>query len=330
MSRAQVTSSPSKVAQHIEEILIQCVEEGDVNTASYLFKQIINESTSENIEAYFSAFAKIIEENQDMRVSSVSQQIIRSLILEMHQNREPFLSPFALFISDRLVSCISKALVTPYVGRQKQMFMDCHDLILEMGKSPRTAASTCPTSWGHLVLQQLKMSLVSATSNLGAQARAVIVDTLLDLDRQMQKGGEEQADNKGEDVISNRVRETDTKMDGQECCCVENMSRLMSPEEFSFQLDDSSKRDVENNNKKTDKDSVIYDVNQGIILGNSIDNFDLLHEDTETVVQNDEAFKLVHPSVENFLSCDESFQNGAVEEEEDSDASVVVEVEHFV
>lgn len=310
----------------MEEILVQCVEEGDVNTASYLFKQILDESTTENIEVYFSAFAKIIEENQDMRVSSVSQQIIRSLILEMRQNLESFLSPFLLFISDRLVSCISKALVTPYVGRQKQMFMDCHDLILEMGKSPRTAASTSPASWGHLVLQQLKMSLVSATTNLGAQARAVIVDTLLDLDRQMQRGDREQADNKQE---GDRARETDTIVDDQESCSVQNMSRLMSPEEFSFQLD-SSKSDVENN-IKTDKDSVIYDVNQGIILGNSIDNFDLLHEDTETVVQNDEAFKLVHPPVEDFLSCDESFQNGAVEEEEgDSEASVVVEVEHFV
>ena len=326
MSRAQVNSVSSKVAQHMEEILVQCVEEGDVNTASYLFKQILDESTSENIEVYFSAFAKIIEENQNMRVSSVSQQIIRSLILEMRQNLESFLSPFLLFISDRLVSCISKALVTPYVGRQKQMFMDCHDLILEMGKSPRTAASTSPASWGHLVLQQLKMSLVSATTNLGAQARAVIVDTLLDLDRQMQRGDREQADNKQE---GDRARETDTIVDDQECCSVQNMSRLMSPEEFSFQLD-SSKSDVENN-IKTDKDSVIYDVNQGIILGNSIDNFDLLHEDTETVVQNDEAFKLVHPSVEDFLSCNESFQNGAVEEEEgDSEASVVVEVEHFV
>ena len=324
MSRAQVNSVSSKVAQHMEEILVQCVEEGDVNTASYLFKQILDESTSENIEVYFSAFAKIIEENQNMRVSSVSQQIIRSLILEMRQNLESFLSPFLLFISDRLVSCISKALVTPYVGRQKQMFMDCHDLILEMGKSPRTAASTSPASWGHLVLQQLKMSLVSATTNLGAQARAVIVDTLLDLDRQMQRGDREQAGNKQE---GDRARETDTIVDDQECCSVQNMSRLMSPEEFSFQLD-SSKSDVENN-IKTDK--VIYDVNQGIILGNSIDNFDLLHEDTETVVQNDEAFKLVHPSVEDFLSCDESFQNGAVEEEEgDSEASVVVEVEHFV
>ena len=326
MSRAQVNSFSSKVAQHMEEILVQCVEEGDVNTASYLFKQILDESTSENIEVYFSAFAKIIEENQNMRVSSVSQQIIRSLILEMRQNLESFLSPFLLFISDRLVSCISKALVTPYVGRQKQMFMDCHDLILEMGKSPRTAASTSPASWGHLVLQQLKMSLVSATTNLGAQARAVIVDTLLDLDRQMQRGDREQAGNKQE---GDRARETDTIVDDQECCSVQNMSRLMSPEEFSFQLD-SSKSDVENN-IKTDKDSVIYDVNQGIILGNSIDNFDLLHEDTETVVQNDEAFKLVHPSVEDFLSCNESFQNGAVEEEEgDSEASVVVEVEHFV
>ena len=326
MSRAQVNSVSSKVAQHMEEILVQCVEEGDVNTASYLFKQILDESTSENIEVYFSAFAKIIEENQNMRVSSVSQQIIRSLILEMRQNLESFLSPFLLFISDRLVSCISKALVTPYVGRQKQMFMDCHDLILEMGKSPRTAASTSPASWGHLVLQQLKMSLVSATTNLGGQARAVIVDTLLDLDRQMQRGDREQADNKQE---GDRARETDTIVDDQECCSVQNMSRLMSPEEFSFQLD-SSKSDVENN-IKTDKDSVIYDVNQGIILGNSIDNFDLLHEDTETVVQNDEAFKLVHPSVEDFLSCNESFQNGAVEEEEgDSEASVVVEVEHFV
>ena len=326
MSRAQVNSFSSKVAQHMEEILVQCVEEGDVNTASYLFKQILDESTSENIEVYFSAFAKIIEENQNMRVSSVSQQIIRSLILEMRQNLESFLSPFLHFISDRLVSCISKALVTPYVGRQKQMFMDCHDLILEMGKSPRTAASTSPASWGHLVLQQLKMSLVSATTNLGAQARAVIVDTLLDLDRQMQRGDREQADNKQE---GDRARETDTIVDDQECCSVQNMSRLMSPEEFSFQLD-SSKSDVENN-IKTDKDSVIYDVNQGIILGNSIDNFDLLHEDTETVVQNDEAFKLVHPSVEDFLSCNESFQNGAVEEEEgDSEASVVVEVEHFV
>ena len=326
MSRAQVNSVSSKVAQHMEEILVQCVEEGDVNTASYLFKQILDESTSENIEVYFSAFAKIIEENQNMRVSSVSQQIIRSLILEMRQNLESFLSPFLLFISDRLVSCISKALVTPYVGRQKQMFMDCHDLILEMGKSPRTAASTSPASWGHLVLQQLKMSLVSATTNLGGQARAVIVDTLLDLDRQMQRGDREQAGNKQE---GDRARETDTIVDDQECCSVQNMSRLMSPEEFSFQLD-SSKSDVENN-IKTDKDSVIYDVNQGIILGNSIDNFDLLHEDTETVVQNDEAFKLVHPSVEDFLSCDESFQNGAVEEEEgDSEASVVVEVEHFV
>lgn len=326
MSRAQVNSVSSKVAQHMEEILVQCVEEGDVNTASYLFKQILDESTSENIEVYFSAFAKIIEENQNMRVSSVSQQIIRSLILEMRQNLESFLSPFLLFISDRLVSCISKALVTPYVGRQKQMFMDCHDLILEMGKSPRTAASTSPASWGHLVLQQLKMSLVSATTNLGAQARAVIVDTLLDLDRQMQRGDREQAGNKQE---GDRARETDTIVDDQECCSVQNMSRLMSPEEFSFQLD-SSKSDVENN-IKTDKDSVIYDVNQGIILGNSIDNFDLLHEDTETVVQNDEAFKLVHPSVEDFLSCNESFQNGAVEEEEgDSEASVVVEVEHFV
>ena len=324
MSRAQVNSVSSKVAQHMEEILVQCVEEGDVNTASYLFKQILDESTSENIEVYFSAFAKIIEENQNMRVSSVSQQIIRSLILEMRQNLESFLSPFLLFISDRLVSCISKALVTPYVGRQKQMFMDCHDIILEMGKSPRTAASTSPASWGHLVLQQLKMSLVSATTNLGAQARAVIVDTLLDLDRQMQRGDREQAGNKQE---GDRARETDTIVDDQECCSVQNMSRLMSPEEFSFQLD-SSKSDVENN-IKTDK--VIYDVNQGIILGNSIDNFDLLHEDTETVVQNDEAFKLVHPSVEDFLSCDESFQNGAVEEEEgDSEASVVVEVEHFV
>ena len=324
MSRAQVNSVSSKVAQHMEEILVQCVEEDDVNTASYLFKQILDESTSENIEVYFSAFAKIIEENQNMRVSSVSQQIIRSLILEMRQNLESFLSPFLLFISDRLVSCISKALVTPYVGRQKQMFMDCHDLILEMGKSPRTAASTSPASWGHLVLQQLKMSLVSATTNLGAQARAVIVDTLLDLDRQMQRGDREQAGNKQE---GDRARETDTIVDDQECCSVQNMSRLMSPEEFSFQLD-SSKSDVENN-IKTDK--VIYDVNQGIILGNSIDNFDLLHEDTETVVQNDEAFKLVHPSVEDFLSCDESFQNGAVEEEEgDSEASVVVEVEHFV
>ena len=324
MSRAQVNSVSSKVAQHMEEILVQCVEEGDVNTASYLFKQILDESTSENIEVYFSAFAKIIEENQNMRVSSVSQQIIRSLILEMRQNLESFLSPFLLFISDRLVSCISKALVTPYVGRQKQMFMDCHDLILEMGKSPRTAASTSPASWGHLVLQQLKMSLVSATTNLGAQARAVIVDTLLDLDRQMQRGDREQAGNKQE---GDRARETDTIVDDQECCSVQNMSRLMSPEEFSFQLD-SSKSDVENN-IKTDK--VIYDVNQGIILGNSIDNFDLLHEDTETVVQNDEAFKLVHPSVEDFLSCNESFQNGAVEEEEgDSEASVVVEVEHFV
>ena len=326
MSRAQVNSVSSKVAQHMEEILVQCVEEGDVNTASYLFKQILDESTSENIEVYFSAFAKIIEENQNMRVSSVSQQIIRSLILEMRQNLESFLSPFLHFISDRLVSCISKALVTPYVGRQKQMFMDCHDLILEMGKSPRTAASTSPASWGHLVLQQLKMSLVSATTNLGAQARAVIVDTLLDLDRQMQRGDREQAGNKQE---GDRARETDTIVDDQECCSVQNMSRLMSPEEFSFQLD-SSKSDVENN-IKTDKDSVIYDVNQGIILGNSIDNFDLLHEDTETVVQNDEAFKLVHPSVEDFLSCNESFQNGAVEEEEgDSEASVVVEVEHFV
>ena len=326
MSRAQVNSFSSKVAQHMEEILVQCVEEDDVNTASYLFKQILDESTSENIEVYFSAFAKIIEENQNMRVSSVSQQIIRSLILEMRQNLESFLSPFLLFISDRLVSCISKALVTPYVGRQKQMFMDCHDLILEMGKSPRTAASTSPASWGHLVLQQLKMSLVSATTNLGAQARAVIVDTLLDLDRQMQRGDREQAGNKQE---GDRARETDTIVDDQECCSVQNMSRLMSPEEFSFQLD-SSKSDVENN-IKTDKDSVIYDVNQGIILGNSIDNFDLLHEDTETVVQNDEAFKLVHPSVEDFLSCNESFQNGAVEEEEgDSEASVVVEVEHFV
>ena len=326
MSRAQVNSVSSKVAQHMEEILVQCVEEGDVNTASYLFKQILDESTSENIEVYFSAFAKIIEENQNMRVSSVSQQIIRSLILEMRQNLESFLSPFLLFISDRLVSCISKALVTPYVGRQKQMFMDCHDIILEMGKSPRTAASTSPASWGHLVLQQLKMSLVSATTNLGAQARAVIVDTLLDLDRQMQRGDREQAGNKQE---GDRARETDTIVDDQECCSVQNMSRLMSPEEFSFQLD-SSKSDVENN-IKTDKDSVIYDVNQGIILGNSIDNFDLLHEDTETVVQNDEAFKLVHPSVEDFLSCNESFQNGAVEEEEgDSEASVVVEVEHFV
>ena len=326
MSRAQVNSVSSKVAQHMEEILVQCVEEDDVNTASYLFKQILDESTSENIEVYFSAFAKIIEENQNMRVSSVSQQIIRSLILEMRQNLESFLSPFLLFISDRLVSCISKALVTPYVGRQKQMFMDCHDLILEMGKSPRTAASTSPASWGHLVLQQLKMSLVSATTNLGGQARAVIVDTLLDLDRQMQRGDREQADNKQE---GDRARETDTIVDDQECCSVQNMSRLMSPEEFSFQLD-SSKSDVENN-IKTDKDSVIYDVNQGIILGNSIDNFDLLHEDTETVVQNDEAFKLVHPSVEDFLSCNESFQNGAVEEEEgDSEASVVVEVEHFV
>ena len=326
MSRAQVNSVSSKVAQHMEEILVQCVEEGDVNTASYLFKQILDESTSENIEVYFSAFAKIIEENQNMRVSSVSQQIIRSLILEMRQNLESFLSPFLHFISDRLVSCISKALVTPYVGRQKQMFMDCHDLILEMGKSPRTAASTSPASWGHLVLQQLKMSLVSATTNLGAQARAVIVDTLLDLDRQMQRGDREQAGNKQE---GDRARETDTIVDDQECCSVQNMSRLMSPEEFSFQLD-SSKSDVENN-IKTDKDSVIYDVNQGIILGNSIDNFDLLHVDTETVVQNDEAFKLVHPSVEDFLSCDESFQNGAVEEEEgDSEASVVVEVEHFV
>ena len=324
MSRAQVNSFSSKVAQHMEEILVQCVEEGDVNTASYLFKQILDESTSENIEVYFSAFAKIIEENQNMRVSSVSQQIIRSLILEMRQNLESFLSPFLHFISDRLVSCISKALVTPYVGRQKQMFMDCHDIILEMGKSPRTAASTSPASWGHLVLQQLKMSLVSATTNLGAQARAVIVDTLLDLDRQMQRGDREQAGNKQE---GDRARETDTIVDDQECCSVQNMSRLMSPEEFSFQLD-SSKSDVENN-IKTDK--VIYDVNQGIILGNSIDNFDLLHEDTETVVQNDEAFKLVHPSVEDFLSCDESFQNGAVEEEEgDSEASVVVEVEHFV
>ena len=324
MSRAQVNSFSSKVAQHMEEILVQCVEEGDVNTASYLFKQILDESTSENIEVYFSAFAKIIEENQNMRVSSVSQQIIRSLILEMRQNLESFLSPFLLFISDRLVSCISKALVTPYVGRQKQMFMDCHDLILEMGKSPRTAASTSPASWGHLVLQQLKMSLVSATTNLGAQARAVIVDTLLDLDRQMQRGDREQAGNKQE---GDRARETDTIVDDQECCSVQNMSRLMSPEEFSFQLD-SSKSDVENN-IKTDK--VIYDVNQGIILGNSIDNFDLLHEDTVTVVQNDEAFKLVHPSVEDFLSCNESFQNGAVEEEEgDSEASVVVEVEHFV
>ena len=324
MSRAQVNSVSSKVAQHMEEILVQCVEEGDVNTASYLFKQILDESTSENIEVYFSAFAKIIEENQNMRVSSVSQQIIRSLILEMRQNLESFLSPFLLFISDRLVSCISKALVTPYVGRQKQMFMDCHDLILEMGKSPRTAASTSPASWGHLVLQQLKMSLVSATTNLGAQARAVIVDTLLDLDRQMQRGDREQAGNKQE---GDRARETDTIVDDQECCSVQNMSRLMSPEEFSFQLD-SSKSDVENN-IKTDK--VIYDVNQGIILGNSIDNFDLLHEDTETVVQKDEAFKLVHPSVEDFLSCNESFQNGAVEEEEgDSEASVVVEVEHFV
>ena len=324
MSRAQVNSVSSKVAQHMEEILVQCVEEGDVNTASYLFKQILDESTSENIEVYFSAFAKIIEENQNMRVSSVSQQIIRSLILEMRQNLESFLSPFLHFISDRLVSCISKALVTPYVGRQKQMFMDCHDLILEMGKSPRTAASTSPASWGHLVLQQLKMSLVSATTNLGAQARAVIVDTLLDLDRQMQRGDREQAGNKQE---GDRARETDTIVDDQECCGVQNMSRLMSPEEFSFQLD-SSKSDVENN-IKTDK--VIYDVNQGIILGNSIDNFDLLHEDTETVVQNDEAFKLVHPSVEDFLSCNESFQNGAVEEEEgDSEASVVVEVEHFV
>ena len=324
MSRAQVNSVSSKVAQHMEEILVQCVEEGDVNTASYLFKQILDESTSENIEVYFSAFAKIIEENQNMRVSSVSQQIIRSLILEMRQNLESFLSPFLHFISDRLVSCISKALVTPYVGRQKQMFMDCHDLILEMGKSPRTAASTSPASWGHLVLQQLKMSLVSATTNLGAQARAVIVDTLLDLDRQMQRGDREQAGNKQE---GDRARETDTIVDDQECCSVQNMSRLMSPEEFSFQLD-SSKSDVENN-IKTDK--VIYDVNQGIILGNSIDNFDLLHEDTETVVQNDEAFKLVHPSVEDFLSCNESFQNGAVEEEEgDSEASVVVEVEHFV
>ena len=324
MSRAQVNSFSSKVAQHMEEILVQCVEEGDVNTASYLFKQILDESTSENIEVYFSAFAKIIEENQNMRVSSVSQQIIRSLILEMRQNLESFLSPFLHFISDRLVSCISKALVTPYVGRQKQMFMDCHDLILEMGKSPRTAASTSPASWGHLVLQQLKMSLVSATTNLGAQARAVIVDTLLDLDRQMQRGDREQAGNKQE---GDRARETDTIVDDQECCSVQNMSRLMSPEEFSFQLD-SSESDVENN-IKTDK--VIYDVNQGIILGNSIDNFDLLHEDTETVVQNDEAFKLVHPSVEDFLSCNESFQNGAVEEEEgDSEASVVVEVEHFV
>ena len=324
MSRAQVNSVSSKVAQHMEEILVQCVEEGDVNTASYLFKQILDESTSENIEVYFSAFAKIIEENQNMRVSSVSQQIIRSLIIEMRQNLESFLSPFLLFISDRLVSCISKALVTPYVGRQKQMFMDCHDLILEMGKSPRTAASTSPASWGHLVLQQLKMSLVSATTNLGAQARAVIVDTLLDLDRQMQRGDREQAGNKQE---GDRARETDTIVDDQECCGVQNMSRLMSPEEFSFQLD-SSKSDVENN-IKTDK--VIYDVNQGIILGNSIDNFDLLHEDTETVVQKDEAFKLVHPSVEDFLSCNESFQNGAVEEEEgDSEASVVVEVEHFV
>ena len=325
MSRAQVNSVSSKVAQHMEEILVQCVEEGDVNTASYLFKQILDESTSENIEVYFSAFAKIIEENQNMRVSSVSQQIIRSLILEMRQNLESFLSPFLHFISDRLVSCISKALVTPYVGRQKQMFMDCHDIILEMGKSPRTAASTSPASWGHLVLQQLKMSLVSATTNLGAQARAVIVDTLLDLDRQMQRGDREQADNKQE---GDGARETDTIVDDQECCSVQNMSRLMSPEEFSFQLD-SSKSDVENN-IKTDK--VIYDVNQGIILGNSIDNFDLLHEDTETVVQNDEAFKLVHPSVEDFLSCNESFQNGAVEEEEegDSEASVVVEVEHFV
>ena len=325
MSRAQVNSFSSKVAQHMEEILVQCVEEGDVNTASYLFKQILDESTSENIEVYFSAFAKIIEENQNMRVSSVSQQIIRSLILEMRQNLESFLSPFLHFISDRLVSCISKALVTPYVGRQKQMFMDCHDLILEMGKSPRTAASTSPASWGHLVLQQLKMSLVSATTNLGAQARAVIVDTLLDLDRQMQRGDREQAGNKQE---GDRARETDTIVDDQECCSVQNMSRLMSPEEFSFQLD-SSKSDVENN-IKTDKDSVIYDVNQGIILGNSIDNFDL-HVDTETVVQNDEAFKLVHPSVADFLSCNESFQNGAVEEEEgDSEASVVVEVEHFV
>ena len=323
MSRAQVNSFSSKVAQHMEEILVQCVEEGDVNTASYLFKQILDESTSENIEVYFSAFAKIIEENQNMRVSSVSQQIIRSLILEMRQNLESFLSPFFLFISDRLVSCISKALVTPYVGRQKQMFMDCHDLILEMGKSPRTAASTSPASWGHLVLQQLKMSLVSATTNLGGQARAVIVDTLLDLDRQMQRGDREQAGNKQE---GDRARETDTTVDDQESCSVQSMSRLMSPEEFSFQLD-SSKSDVENN-IKTDK--VIYDVNQGIILGNSIDNFDLLHEDTETVVQNDEAFKLVHPSVEDFLSCNESFQNGAVEEEENSDASVVVEVEHFV
>ena len=117
MSRAQVNSVSSKVAQHMEDILVQCVEEGDVNTASYLFKQILDESTSENIEVYFSAFAKIIEENQNMRVSSVSQQIIRSLILEMRQNLESFLSPFLLFISDRLVSCISKALVTPYVGR---------------------------------------------------------------------------------------------------------------------------------------------------------------------------------------------------------------------
>ena len=245
MSRAQVNSVSSKVAQHMEEILVQCVEEGDVDTASYLFKQILDESTSENIEVYFSAFAKIIEENQNMRVSSVSQQIIRSLILEMRQNLESFLSPFLHFISDRLVSCISKALVTPYVGRQKQMFMDCHDLILEMGKSPRTAASTSPASWGHLVLQQLKMSLVSATTNLGAQARAVIVDTLLDLDRQMQRGDREQAGNKQE---GDRARETDTIVDDQECCSVQNMSRLMSPEEFSFQLD-SSKSDVENNIK---------------------------------------------------------------------------------